>query len=384
MPWLEVSAMSLRQEFVTFAQQEGANIRALCRQFAISPKTGYKWLQRAQAQEPANLTDRSRRPHQSPNRTPEAIEHQVLVLRDRHPSWGGRKLHHRLRAEGRTEVPSPSTITAILRRHGRLDPAQSAHHTAWQRFEQAHPNDLWQIDFKGPLALSQGQCHALSVLDDRSRFLVGLRACPNQQEATVRAHLTTLFQRYGLPWRILIDNGPPWGAAGSESLTALEVWFLQLEIAVSHGRPYHPQTQGKVERFHGTLETEIGRDWSYPDHVAAQGAFDRWRTIYNHQRPHEAVGMAVPARHYHPSPRPFPVVLPAMAYQPGDLLRTVQRDGRISYRDQNYPVGKGPRGQRVALRPTTTVGVFDIYFGPRKVGQLNPSAAGGGVDATTH
>lgn len=144
--------------------------------------------------------------------------------------------------------------------------------------------------------LGQGRCHALSVLDDHSRFLVGLQACPDMQDRTVQTQLSQFFHRYGLPWRILTDNGLPWGAAGWEAITALEVWLIQLGIAVAHGRPYHPQTQGKVERFPGTLAAELGGDWHYPDREACQVAFEGWRAVYNLERPHEALGMAVPAR----------------------------------------------------------------------------------------
>ncbi len=183
MPWIEVSTMSLRHEFVQLAGQEGANVRALCRRFGISPKTGYKWLQRNAVEGSEGLLDRSRRPETSPGRTPAVMEHAVLTLRDQHPAWGGRKLHTRLLTLGHDGVPSPSTITAILRRHGRLDATQGAQHSAWRRFEHPVPNDLWQMDFKGHVALQHGRCHPLTVLDDHSRYALCLTACANEQTA---------------------------------------------------------------------------------------------------------------------------------------------------------------------------------------------------------
>lgn len=324
--------MSLRQEFASLASQPTANVRALCRAYGISPKTGYKWLARYRQDGVAGLADRSRRPHHHPQRTSSASEHAVLALRDRHPAWGGRKLHRRLHDQGQAAVPSASTITAILRRHDRLDPATSAQHRPWHRFEHPTPNALWQVDFKGYQALhtDHGRCHPLRILDDHSRFLVGLIACAHEREQPVQAALTRVFRRYGLPWHVLLDNGPPRGAAGMAGLTALEVWLMRLDIAIWHGRPHHPQTQGKVERFHRTVTAELGRDWRYPDLAACQQAFDAWRTVYNCERPHEALALATPASRYQPSRRPFPEVPPPLEYALGDQVRLVQPDGTIS------------------------------------------------------
>ena len=158
MPWKEVSTMSQRKEFIVLAMQPARNVRALCRAFSISPKTGYKWLARYAAEGEPGLQARSRRPQQMPQRTDAALEHAILHLRTAHPAWGGRKLHARLQALGYPAVPSPSTMTAILRRHGRLAPAGSAP-KAWQRFEHATPNALWQMDFKGHFAVGPGRCH---------------------------------------------------------------------------------------------------------------------------------------------------------------------------------------------------------------------------------
>ncbi|MGH7429172.1 MAG: helix-turn-helix domain-containing protein, partial [Candidatus Methylomirabilaceae bacterium] len=190
MSWQEVSTVSLRQEFVMLATAEGANVRALCRRYTISPKTGYKWLARYRRQGRAGLTDRARRPHRSPTRTPAALERAVLAVRAAHPVWGGRKIRAVLLARGHQRLPSPSTVTAILRRHGQLAPAEGARHTAWQRFEHDAPNRLWQMDFKGHFALLHGRCHPLTVLDDHSRFAVGLQACGDETGQTVQARLT--------------------------------------------------------------------------------------------------------------------------------------------------------------------------------------------------
>ena len=209
MPWKEVSTMSQRHEFMLLAQQPGVSLRALCRRFGISPPTAYKWLARYATAGFAGLADHSRRPHQMPHRTPAALEAAVLELRTQHPPWGGRKLHARLQALGYPTVPAPSTITAILRRAAWLPSAAAAPKRAWQRFEHSTPNALWQMDFKGHCPVAHGRCHPLTVLDDCSRFALCLHACPNEQGTTVQTHLTQTFRRYGLPHRMLMDNGPP-------------------------------------------------------------------------------------------------------------------------------------------------------------------------------
>jgi len=240
MPWREVSVVSLREEFVALARAEGANVRALCRRYGVGPATAYKWLGRFAREGPDGLRDRSRRPHGCPARTPAETEAAVLAVRDAHPAWGGRKIAARLAALGVAEVPHPNTVTAILRRSGRLAPAAAGPPAAWRRFERAAPNELWQLDFKGHFALgaSGARCHPLTALDDHSRFCVALAACPDERGETVRAHLTAAFRRYGLPDRLVMDNGSPWGGGGPEQpYTPLTVWLLRLGIGVGHGRP---------------------------------------------------------------------------------------------------------------------------------------------------
>jgi transposase InsO family protein len=374
MPWNEVSTVSLRLEFVTLATAEGANVRGLCRRYRVTPRTAYKWIERFRLGGPDALADRSRRPKSSPARAPGPIEVAVVRLRDEHPAWGGRKLRARVLAAGTSSVPAASTITAILRRHGRIDPTAADAHRPALRFERPAPNELWQMDFKGHFATGAGRCHPLTVLDDHSRFNLGLLACADERDATVRAHLTTLFRRYGLPQRMLCDNGPPWGTAGSnQRYTALGVWLLRLGVGLSHGRPYHPQTQGKDERFHRTLDVEVLQGRPFADLSECQRRFDPWREVYNHQRPHEALGLQVPASRYVASPRPFPDVLPEWVYDAGDQVRKVSCDGTISFRNRPIDLGKAFRGERVAVRPTSEDGRFGIYFGVHRVAQADLS-----------
>lgn len=371
MPWQEVSTMSLRHEFVVLAETEEVNMRALCQRFGISPKTGYKWLLRYRAAGVNALVDRSRRPQASPAQTAPDIESAVVRLRAQHPAWGARKLHKRLCVLGQPDVPVPSTIQAILTRHGLIDPVESAKHRAWVRFEHAAPNQLWQMDFKGHFALAQGRCHALTVLDDHARFNLCLQACANERGDTVQHRLTGMLRRYGLPERMTMDNGAPWGSDAEHRYTPLTVWLIRLGIRVSHSRPYHPQTQGKDERFHRTLAVEVLRGPPFRDLEQCQQRFDAWRDIYNLERPHEALGMATPASRYQPSARPFPETLPPIEYADGDVVRKVQDRGEISYRHQTWRVPRALRGYPIALRPTQTDGLMDVFFCHQKVAQIN-------------
>lgn len=371
MPWQEVSTKSLRQEFVTMVQHGTVTVSEVCRRFRVSRKTGYKWLARFAAQGAVGLADRSRRPQSSPWRTPAAMEATVIALRDAHPAWGGRKLRRRLQDVGYREVPAPSTLTAILHRHGRIEAAESLQHTAFTRFEHAAPNQLWQMDFKGHVALDRGRCHPLTVLDDYSRFNTLLRACANEQGETVQNALTETFRRYGLPERMTMDHGSPWGADPAHPLTTVTVWLIRLGIRVGHSRPYHPQTQGKDERFHRTLAVECLRAQPLRDLAHCQGHFDRFRQIYNFERPHEALGLAVPASRYQPSPRAFPAVLPPIEYGPGDAVRKVQGKGEIHYGGRVFRLSRALHGYPVALRPTTADGRLAVYFCHHHVAEID-------------
>lgn len=371
MPLWELSVVDQREAFVKLALANGANRSALCRSFGISRKTGYKWLGRHGAAGTDSLLDRSRRPHTSPSRTDAATEAAVLRIRAAsNNAWGARKIGWTLASQGWLAVPALSTITEILRRHGKLD-RQAQHPGPHVRFERAEPNELWQMDFKGHFPMALGRCHPLTVLDDHSRYSLGLEACDNEQDGTVRERLTALFRRYGLPFAMLMDNGSPWGDSGGQPFTIFTTWLMRHGIGVSHGRPYHPQTQGKEERFHRSLKAEVLERNSFADLAACQRAFDRWRHVYNHERPHEALGLQPPAMRYRRSPRVFCEALPPIEYGPGDIVRKVDGEGAISFRNRPIRIGKAFRRQPVALRPSGDDGVFDIHYCVHRIGRLD-------------
>lgn len=368
MPWKVSTWMSQRVEFVALAGVLGTNKSELCRRFGISRKTGYKWLERSGLE--AFPSDRSRRPASSPWRIPAGVEAQILAIRERFPFYGGRKIRHLLLREGVEHPPAPSTITAVLDRNGLLSPHRRKVRD-WQRYETASPNALWQMDFKGHFPLSHGRCHPLTVLDDHSRYCLGLAACADEQGSTVKEQLTRVFERYGLPERILADNGGPWGSSGQGDHTRFSAWLIRLGITVSHGRPLHPQTQGKDERFHRTLKLElISRRPVWRDNPEVQRAFDDYRPVYNFERPHEALAYEVPGSRYAPSPRPYPSHLPPVEYDIDCDVRLVQENGRVKLRGERYFVGKAFAGQPVGL---IQVGesVWDVYYCHQRVARID-------------
>lgn len=360
MPWKEVSIMDQRNEYIRLALQEGANRRELCRRFGIHPSVGYKWIGRWLSGE--ELADRSRRPHSSSGRTAPAIEERILSLRDAHPAWGARKIAHCLKRDG-IKAPAVSVVHEILRRNGKIVPPVrgSAGHL---RFEKPAPNLLWQMDFKGAIQLVNGErCHPLTIVDDHSRYSIGLEACGDEQSLTVQGRLQHTFHRYGLPDAFFLDNGSPWGDPSGERWTSFGVWLLKLGVAVLHSRPYHPQSRGKNERFHRTLDVEVLALRRFRDLAQVQRAFDAWRAIYNLERPHQALSMAVPASRYRPSVRSMPDHLPAIEYDEGDIVRRVSSTkAYVSFKGRFWKVPRAFCGERLAIRPLSGDGHFGIFF----------------------
>jgi len=350
---------------------EGANRRELCRRFGISAQTGYKWLSRA-SEEVADLCDRSRRPHTSPWRSDTSLESCVLAIRDAHPAWGARKIERVLLRDG-TAPPALSTIHAILQRHGRVAPPAGKPGEPWRRFEREAPNLLWQMDFKGRMPLGRGgDCHPLTVIDDHSRYAVCLRACANEQANTVQDAMTRTFERYGLPEFILADNGSPWGDGPYRGWTRLGVWLLKLGIGLHHGRPYHPQTHGKNERFNRTLKAEVFAMKRFQDLREAQRALDDWRTVYNLERPHQALGQEVPASRYAPSTRTMPKKLPTVQYDDGEIVRTVDTTrSYISFKGCHFRMPQAFRGERLAIRPKARQGLYAVFFAAHQIAQID-------------
>ena len=359
MPFRGTSVMDHKQEFVRLASLEGANVSLLCQRFGIGRTCGYKLLKRFLLEGDAGLEERSRKPLASPMRSAAAAEAAVVALRQRHPAWGGRKISKRL--EGEHDVAA-STVTGILRRHGMELGRFGGGAKAFTRFEHKAPNDLWQMDFKGHVPMREGRLHPLTVLDDHSRYSLVIGACDCEVTETVQAHLIKVFRRYGLPNRMAMDNGAPWGDRGGQPFTRLTVWLIEAGIGISHSRPLHPQTLGKDERFHRSLKAELLEGRIFEDLGKAQTALDDWRRVYNHERPHEGIGMAVPVSRYSPSPRSYTEVPSVFEYAQGDIVRQVLQKGHTSLNGRHAKVPKAFQGKTIAFRPTKTDGIFNAYF----------------------
>lgn len=372
MPWKESTAMEERKRFIQEAKTGSTTLTRLCQQFGISRQTGYKWLKREREEGEQGLQDRSRKPKSSPLQSPAEVEAEVIRIRDKHPVWGGRKIRKIMEREGKVPVPSASTITAILRRYHRIDLEERRKREAFIRFEYDEPNQLWQMDFKGHFRLLDGEyCHPLTIVDDHSRFLVGLKACPNERALTVQKQLSQVFEQYGLPQRILTDNGSPWGDEKESPFTFLTTWLMQLGVDVIHSRAYHPQTNGKNERFNRTLLEEVIARQGFENLDEAQDFFDQWSTVYNTYRPHEALNFEVPSSRYEPSKQCFPSSLPLAEYGPLEIVRKTDRKGVFTYEGHKLRLGKAFPSKEVVIRPAKAAGVIEVYFYNNKIARFD-------------
>jgi transposase InsO family protein len=340
----------LRTAFVHAVRTAHRPVSAAAREYGISRKTAGKWLARFDAHDA--LLDRSRRPHHSPARTAPGLERAVLQVRDAFHCWGPRKIHAHLRRHGH---PAPGTrATAdVLARHGRVarpapDPGPPAD---VQRFERPRPDDLWPLDFKGWIEIGRARVSPLTVLDDHSRFLPALRPCTDLTMRTAWGVLWDALGEFGRPEAVLCDtaSGTP-GTPDSRGASGLESRLLRLGIRPTHGRPYHPQTRGKVERLHGTLVREVYPHLDRTDRAAFTAGLDHWRrAVDNPARPHEGIGDPPPAARWRPSPRPRPAALPVVEYPPGSVLRKVGSNGLFEYRRARVLAGRGLAGEPVRV-----------------------------------
>ena len=298
MPWKEKTVEDLRKEFVE-AAQGCLNFSSLCREFGITRATGYKWVQRYQNNEV--LSDRSRRPSVTANKTPEEIESKIIKIRTTHPGWGAKKIKTSLENQG-IEMPCIKTVNNILNRYGCILKEESLKHKAFIRFEKEHCNEMWQTDFKGEFKMQNGNyCFPLDIFDDHSRFVIRIKP----SESTSNLVLPTFrdaFYEYGMPDSVLSDNGAQFSGF-RQGYTQFEKWLMNHDVLPIHGRIRHPQTQGKIERFHRAMNQELLKHYTPKDIADAERVFNDWRNCYNNERPHEALGMKCPSDIYIPSER---------------------------------------------------------------------------------
>jgi transposase InsO family protein len=395
MSWRNVDVQEQRVRFVILAERKEKNMRQLCQEFEISPTTGYKWLKRFRAEGVGGMRERSRRPANSPRRSSPEIVKKILTERHKTPDWGARKLHLLLAEQG-VKVPV-ITIHRILLREG-LVAEEDRHRPAIQRFERERPNQLWQMDFKGMPEAWKAERVPLSVLDDHSRYLLGLEALPHTQGWLVRQRLEQIFGWAGLPEAMLMDHGVPWWNMQGAGWTRLSVWLMQQGIRLYFSGYRHPQTQGKVERMHGSLQRAL-RKRQRPDRPEQwQGWLEEFRQQYNHVRPHEALQMRRPANVWQPSSRPFDPTPKRWEYAEGAWVCRVGTNGGLWISNKRWEVSRALAGEHVELERVgqrilvrycrTTVREFDLDSGRSLPMDVNlrefvwPTApAEGGADA---
>jgi len=335
-----------RVRFVVEATQKARSLSAVCVAYEISRPTGYLWLRRYRQHGVQGIAELSRKPHHSPRRTDPAVEQCVVEVRGRYPDWGARKLQVVLARAG---VPLPrNTIHRILLRHG-LVREEDQRTPATQRFERGQPNELWQMDFKGP----KGWPHPvgpLSVLDDHSRYLIALADNGSTQGAPVRERLEEAFERCGVPEAILMDHGSPWWSTPSPSgQTRLSVWLMRQGIRLHWSGLRHPQTQGKVERFHGSLQRALERRGLPGEN--RQAWLDAYRWEHNHVRPHEALGMQTPATRWRPSARRYDPDPPRWEYAEGAWVLKVDCQGKLDLEGRKWKISRALAGEWVQVVP---------------------------------
>ena len=336
-----------RVRFVVLASRAERPFSVLCAEFGISRPTGYLWLGRYEQSGVAGLQELSRRPRMSPQQTDPQLEAAVAEARRNFPDWGARKLAVLLARRG-IYLPV-STIHRILLRRGLVGEA-SRHRPAIERFERDSPNQLWQMDFKGPI--SKGEALGpLSVLDDHSRYLLALQQLDSTRGEAVREQLQQAFLDGGVPDAMLMDHGTPWwGRSAPQGLTRLTLWLVRQGVELHFCRVRHPQTQGKVERFHGELQRAADKRGLPRASAQRQDWLDQYRWEHNHLRPHEALAMTTPASHWRPSPRRYNPNPSPWEYAEGALVRKLDCDGKISFAGRNWTISLALAGERVQLQ----------------------------------
>jgi transposase InsO family protein len=334
MPWKETRALDERISFVERAKGDKEYMTKLCGEYGISRPTGYLWLKRyKEAGSVLGILELTRRPHRIPRQTPPEIEERVLGIRGEY-GRGAKKIKRRLDDEGVSL--SIATINRIIKRHGLIKPEDSPK-PALKRFEREFPNQLWQMDFKGEFKIRGGYCYPLTLLDDHSRYSLGIFALSDTRTESVWPCLKRAFEQNGIPEAMLMDHGTPWwSTTNGHGLTRLAVRLIKQGIKLYLSGVAHPQTQGKLERFHRTLKHDILHR-CYPETLTEwEEAFGHFIEDYNRHRPHEALGMEVPASRYVPSPLAFNPNPPEWAYPPGAEVRRLNSQGMVEYSRRRY------------------------------------------------
>lgn len=389
MPWTHTPTTEQRLKFVTLANSGRFNVTELCVEFGISRKSGHKWLVRHAQGGAAAMADASRAPHSVPLRTSEFIERIVVGERRLHPTWGPKKIRAVLERKHLMEVPPAiSTLGEILKRHGMIE-ARRRRPGAFnvqrgELTEATRPNQVWATDFKGWFQTLDGErCDPLTVTDLFSRYLLGVQALPQATQAWTRMAYTSLFRAYGLPEIIRMDNGSPFGSIGPGGLSKLSVWWISLGIDVEFIKPGHPEQNGSHERMHRTMKAECCKPAS-ANGVAQQRRFDRWKKMFNEQRPHEAIGQRVPDDVYHKSAIRLDESLTIDLYGAEAKTHPVSETGYVSWQGRAWAIGDAFAGQRVVFEPREDDTIVGVRFANLLLGEIGGGCPFGRLRPTAY
>jgi len=374
MPWLETSPMDQRMQFIADVHRGLQSVTELAGRFAISRKTAYKWIDRHEQNGASGLVDRSRRPQWCPHETPPAITDAVLEARRRHPRWGAKKLLRILRRkDSQVAWPARSTVCDLLKRHDLIPKSRRRprlSHPGRPLTPMTEPNGIWTADFKGQFKTrDRVYCYPLTLVDGFSRYLLACQGLRSTAIVLARPIFRRAFEEYGLPRIIRSDNGVPFATTALGRLSLLSVWWIRLGIYPELIEPAHPERNGRHERMHRTLKAEATRPPS-GNLQAQQTRFNRFRTEYNDERPHEALTQETPASVYRPSPRELPRTLAPLEYPGHFEVRLVSRNSGIRWNRHWVCVTHTLAGEYVGLEEVDD-GLWDVYFGPLKLGRMD-------------
>ena len=374
MPWKESRIVDQRLQFLSSYQQKEMSLSDLCREFGVSRPTGYRWINRYKEVGPEGLLDRSRKPHGCSHATSEATENAILALRSKHPSWGARKLKARLeKVQPRVNWPAASTFGNILHRAGLTNPKQKKRRTTpcSEPFsEVTAPNQLWCMDFKGYFSTGDGtRCDPFTITDAHSRYLIRCQTVSRMDLSQVVAVCEAAMREYGMPARIRTDNGAPFAGTGLLGLSKLSLSWTKMGIVHERIQPGRPQQNGRHERMHRTLKEDTTKPPALTLRLQ-QKKFDRFRQIFNHERPHEGLNNETPASLYQRSSIMFPTVLTPFTYPRGFQTRRVNTSGDISWHKDRVFISQVFSFEDLGFEEMDEE-IFRVYFREIELGELD-------------
>lgn len=375
MPWRQYSMLEERKRFVLEALKKDKSLTfiALCENYNISSKTGYKWIDRFIKHGEDGLKDLSRMPLSSPTKISKDTEQAIIAIREQYPKWGPKKIRVEMIDQYRHLVaPSEATIGNILQKNGLSEPRVYRRHVAKTApLSECHQsNQTWMYDFKGWFLTGDGKkCEPLTVTDGFSRYLFACEHMERKRAIDVWKHLERLFFEYGLPDKIRSDNGPPFASLGVGRLSPLAIKLIKVGVTPEWIAPGHPEQNGRHERFHLTLKQETANPPAMT--LSLQKAkFEQFKNYYNYKRPHEAIGQQKPGSIYVPSNRSWNGQFKSPEYSQEYEVRKVRSSGEISWRGYDFFISESLRGDYVGMKEID-VGLLGLYYGSIFLGEID-------------